>query len=67
MTNERERHTQRTWSITERTAARVNALADENEVWPSALVEMILARGLDAIEAGEWPLRKVPVKFVVRW
>ena len=65
--SEREPHCVRTWSVTEATAARIKQLALEIECWDSHLVEMILQRGLDAIEAGQWPLRKVPVKFEIKW
>lgn len=65
--SEREPHCVRTWTVTERTAERIKQLAAESECWDSHLVEMILRRGLDAIESGQWPLRKVPVKFEIRW
>ena len=64
---EREPHTVRTWTVTERTAERIKALATETEAWDSHLVEMILARGLDAIDSGQWPLKRVPVKFEIKW
>ena len=65
--SEREPHTVRTWTVTERTAERIKALATETEAWDSHLVEMILARGLDAIDSGQWPLKRVPVKFEIKW
>ena len=64
---EREQHTVRTWTVSVATAERIKQLAAETEAWDSHLVDMILQRGLDAIESGEWSLRRVPVKFEICW
>ncbi len=65
--SEREPHTSRTWTVTEATAARIKQLAAENEIWDSEIVEKLLTRALDAVETGQWPLRRIPVKYRVDW
>lgn len=57
----------RTYRISKATAARLKALAETLEAFESPLVEMLLQRALDEVEAGRWPLRKRPVKYVVEW
>ena len=57
----------RTWSIERSTAEKINDLATELECFPSDLVDLLLTRGLAAIESGEWPLQRVPVKFRIDW
>ena len=58
---------QRTWNVDRATAERLNVLAAELECFPSDLVDLLLQRGLAAIESGEWPLQRVPVKYEVKW
>ena len=58
---------QRTWNVDRATAERLNDLAAEMECFPSDLVDLLLQRGLAAIESGEWPLQRVPVKYEVKW
>ena len=58
---------QRTWNVDRATAERLNVLAAEMECFPSDLVNLLLQRGLAAIESGEWPLQRVPVKYEVKW
>ena len=58
---------QRTWNVDRATAERLNDLAAEMECFPSDLVDLLLTRGLAAIESGEWPLQRVPVKYEVKW
>ena len=58
---------QRTWNVDRATAERLNVLAAEMECFPSDLVDLLLTSGLAAIESGEWPLQRVPVKYEVKW
>ena len=58
---------QRTWNVDRATAERLNDLAAEMQCFPSDLVNLLLQRGLAAIESGEWPLQRVPVKYEVKW
>ena len=67
MSEQRERRVQRTWTLSERLALRVKALAEQNEIWDSAVVEKLLQRALDAVDSGEWPLRRIPVKYRIDW
>ena len=59
--------TQRTWVVSTVVAEKVNVLAAEMQCFPSDLVNLLLQRGLAAIESGEWPLQRVPVKFRIDW
>ena len=59
--------TQRTWVVSTVVAEKVNDLAGQMETFPSTLVDLLLTRGLAAIESGEWPLQRVPVKYEVKW
>ena len=58
---------QRTWNVDRATAERLNVLSAEMQCFPSDLVNLLLQRGLAAIESGEWPLQRVPVKFRIDW
>lgn len=57
----------RTYRIEKTTAQRIKTLADQLQAFESPLVDMLMQRALDEVEAGRWPLRKEPVKFVVKW
>lgn len=57
----------RTYRIDKATAQRLKALAEQLQAFESPLVDMLLQRALDEVEAGRWPLRKEPVKYVVKW
>ena len=65
--SERERRVQRTWTLSESVAQRVKALAEQNEIWDSTIVEKLLQRALDEIDAGRWPIKKVAIKFKIEW
>lgn len=54
---------QRTWIVNAETARRINALAERLGVSPSALVERLLAHGLDAADDGVIPLAVRPVRY----
>ena len=57
----------RTWQIDRETSVAVNALADELEVYPSDLVNMLLQRAIDAVESGKWPIEKRPIRYSLHW
>ena len=57
----------RTYRYDRSALAEIDRLADELEVWPSDLVNLLLTRALAEVQAGRWPLRKQAVKFVPSW
>lgn len=57
----------RTYRIDKTTAKRLKALAEQMQSFESPLVDLLLQRALDEIEAGHWPLFKEPVKFIAKW
>lgn len=59
--------TTRTYRLDKDVVRRLEALAAQQEAWPSPLVSLLLARALDEIERGAWKLNKTPVKFKATW
>lgn len=57
----------RTWQGDRQTSEAVNRLADELQCYPSDLVNMMLTRSLEAIESGEWPIEKRPIRYSLHW
>lgn len=57
----------RTYRLEPETVERLKALAEQLQAFDSPLVDLLLSRALDEVEAGRWPLRKEPVKYVVKW
>jgi len=57
----------RTYRLEPATVRRLKTLAEQVQAFESPLVDMLLQRALEEVEAGRWPLRKEPVKYVVRW
>ena len=64
---ETERIITRTYRLNEATVRRLERLAKQQEAWPSPLLDLLLNRALDEIEAGRWPLNKTPVKYKTTW
>lgn len=59
--------TARTWQVDRETSTNINALADELECYPSDLVNFLLQRALSAVESGEWPIEKRPIRYSLHW
>lgn len=59
----RDETIQRTWIVNADTALRVNALAAQLGVSPSAVVDRLLVYGLEAAEAGNLALSVRPVRY----
>lgn len=57
----------RTYRLDAFTVERIERLCSEQQAYPSPLIDMILRRALDEIEAGHWAFGKVPVKFKIKW
>lgn len=57
----------RTWQIDRETSTDINRLADQLECFPSDLVNMLLSRAIDAVESGQWPIERKPVKYSLHW
>lgn len=57
----------RTYRIDKETAQQLKTLAEQLQAFESPLVDLLLRRALNEIEAGRWELRKEPVKYVVKW
>ena len=57
----------RTYRLDASTVERIERLCNEQQAYPSPLINMLLQRALDEIEAGRWAFGKVPVKFKIKW
>jgi hypothetical protein len=57
----------RTYRLDPETARRIEALTTRLDAYASPLVDMLLTRALDEVEAGRWALERRPVKFTVEW
>ena len=57
----------RTYRLRKKTVDRLEQLAKKQQAWPSPLIDLLLNRALDEIEAGHWALNKTPVKFKATW
>lgn len=57
----------RTYLLKPDTAQRINKLADQLGSYTSPLVDLLLTRALDEIEAGQWELQRQPVKYSILW
>jgi len=57
----------RTYQLDGGVIAGVSALADELQVWPSTVVNALLARGLDEVRRGRWRLGAEPAAYVAVW
>ena len=57
----------RTYRIDRKTARRIKALSAQLQSFESPLIDMLLQRALDEVEAGRWPLHQEPVKFIAKW
>lgn len=61
------RHIARTWQIDKSVSEDINRLATELECYPSDLVNMLLQRGVDALQNGEWTITRTPYKYTLHW
>ncbi|MCB0143200.1 MAG: hypothetical protein KDE50_25095 [Caldilineaceae bacterium] len=57
----------RTYRLDASTVERIERLCNELQAFPSPLIDMILQRALDEVEAGRWAFGQVPVKFKIKW
>lgn len=57
----------RTYRISKETLQRLEQLVTKHQTYPSPLVDMLLQRALDEVEAGNWQLHREPVKYVTKW
>jgi hypothetical protein len=57
----------RTYTFLSEDLRRLDALAARLECFPGPVVQMILSRGLDEIEAGNWQVKRTPVMFRPVW
>ena len=57
----------RTYRLDASTVERIEQLCNELQAYPSPLIDMLLQRALDEIEAGRWTFNQVPVKYLLKW
>lgn len=57
----------RTYKFNDELIARIDAAALELVVFPGPLIELLLTRALDEVEADRWKLRRRPVAYVPTW
>lgn len=57
----------RTFQLKTDISRRLDAQCKEHALWGSDLVNLILRRGLEEMEAGNWQLKKRAIKFKGEW
>jgi len=55
----------KTYRLKPETLRRLAALVDETGAYHSQLIDVLLVRAMDEIDAGRWKLKKKPVKWAV--
>lgn len=60
-----EANVDRTYRLQPRTARRIKELAAKNEVFDSSLVDYLLTRALDLVDAGRLPIHRRAVSWVI--
>jgi len=55
----------RTWRVSREIAERIRALAVATEVYDSSIVNYLLTRALDDLDAGRMVIRRRPVAYVI--
>ena len=62
-----EHRVSRTYQLEPDTAQRIQELAVRLGSYTSPLVDLLLRRALDEVEAGRWELQREPVKYNILW
>ena len=57
--------TAKTYRLKAETLRRLEALVTETGAYHSQLIDQLLTRAMDEIDAGRWKLKKKPVKWAV--
>ena len=57
--------TAKTYRLKAETLRRLQVLVSETGAYHSQLIDVLLTRAMDEIDAGRWTLKKKPVKWAV--
>lgn len=63
----REHKVTRTYRLEQKTVEKIDRLATQLQCHQSPLIDMLLQRALEQVEAGNWVARQEPIKYVVKW